>query len=651
MLGGRTRVSGHASHKLDECENTGSNPSLEPSIGALIERRYGRRETLLGLLASSTAVAAAGMVPDIALAGGTGPSSLTFTEIGHSYDRTHHVPEGYEVQVLLRWGDPVLADAPAFDPAHLTAAAQEKQFGYNCDYVDFQPLPIGSANPDHGLLVVNHEYTNTNLMFAGLGSGRNAAAKANMAQADVEIASHGVSVVEIRRSGGQWTVVDGGALNRRITGTTPISITGPAAGHPLLRTKADPSGATVLGTLNNCAGGNTPWGTVLTAEENFNLYFGGDSTELPHADMYKRYGIAKSSIYSWASHFDRFNIEKEPHEPHRFGWIVEFDPHDPASAPMKRTALGRFKHEGCHHGVAKDGRVAIYMGDDERFDYVYKFVTAQRWNADNRAANRDLLNEGTLYVARLSDDGKVAWIPLVYGQGPLTEANGFRSQAEVLIFARKAADLLQATPMDRPEDVEPNPATGRVYVVLTNNTSRRTDNLNKANPRAGNAHGHIIEMVNKDDDHGALEGTWSLFLAAGKPGVDSGTLYHRAVSANGWLSCPDNICFDRTGRMLIATDGAPTAAGVADGVYLTDTTGIGRGLTKLFFQAPTGAEVCGPTLTPDDRNLFLAIQHPGEDAGSTFENPSTRWPDFDPAMPCRPAVVVIRKKDGGVIGS
>jgi len=267
-----------------------------------------------------------------------------------------------------------------------------------------------------------------------------------------------------------------------------------------------------------------------------------------------------------------------------------------------------------------------------------------------------LLDEGTLYVAQFKDDGKVAWLPLVHGQGPLTEANGFKDQAEVLIYARKAADLLKATPMDRPEDVEPSPTTGAIYVILTNNTSRKADQVDKVNPRANNAHGHIVEIlpaggVGKDADHLATEASWRIFLLAGKPGIDAGATYHRATSEQGWLSCPDNCAFDSKGRMLIATDGAPSAAQVADGIYMTDTKGPGRALTRLFYQAPTGAEVCGPWLTPDDKTLFLAIQHPGEDRGSTFEKPSTRWPDFKAGIPPRPSVIAVVKKDGGTIGS
>jgi secreted PhoX family phosphatase len=636
-------------HRIDDSENIGSNPSTETSIGELIERRLSRRDALRGL----TGLGVAAVMADH-LAGtpaqAAGPSSLTFTELTRGLDGMHHVPDGYEAQVLIRWGDPIVSGAPAFDPAKLTLAGQQKQFGYNCDFIGLHALPPGSRSGDRFLMVVNHEYTNTNLMFAGMGSGRSANLKSSKEQCEIELAAHGGSVIEITREGGGWKVVPDSKYARRITGTTEMTVSGPAAGHDKLKTSADPSGKKVLGMLNNCAGGETPWGTWLTAEENFNGYFGGDAAKMPDAKAYKRYGISKASWYGWVNHVDRFNVEKEPNEPNRFGWIVEIDPYDPASTPVKRTALGRFKHEGCHHAMAKDGRVVIYMGDDERFDYVYRFVTARPYNATDRAANRNLLDEGTLHVARFNDDGKVEWLPLVHGQGPLTAENGFNSQADVVIHARVAADFLKATPMDRPEDVEANPVNGRVYVMLTNNGNRTANQVNRANPRASNTQGHVVEIAPKDGDHASPEGTWSIFLMAGKPGIDAGARYHRATTDNGWLSCPDNCAFDSKGRMWIATDGAPVAASIADGVYGMDTAGYGRALPRLFFQAPSGAEVCGPTITPDDRTMFVAVQHPGEDPGSTFEKPSTRWPDFKDGPP-RPSVMAIVKKDGGVIGS
>ncbi|GIX10277.1 PhoX family phosphatase [Elioraea sp.] len=644
---------------IDASEDIGVNTSSEPSIGTLIERRLSRRAAILGLAGTAAAATLTDQLlasaANLAAAQAAGPSTLSFREIAHQLGERDAVAAGYEMQVLLRWGDPILDGAPEFDPKTLTADSQRRQFGYNCDYLDFFPLPKGSNSSDHGLLVVNHEYTNTGLMFAGLGAGRAARDKVTREQAAIEIAAHGASVVEIRRENGRWHTVKESRFNRRIDGETRIRISGPAAGHAKMRTSYDSTGTMVHGTLNNCAGGNTPWGTVLIAEENFNGYFGGDPEKTPHAASFKRYGITKESWYGWVHHFERFNVEKEPNEPYRFGWIVEFDPYDPASVPVKRTALGRFKHEGCHHAVNRDGRVVIYMGDDERFDYVYRFVTARPWNPNDPAANRDLLDEGVLSVAQFRDDGTVAWLPLVHGHGPLTAENGFASQADVLLETRRAADLLKATPMDRPEDVEPNPVTGRVYVILTNNSRRREDQVNRANPRAANAHGHVIEIIPPGAgtgavDHAADTMRWEMFLVAGKPGIDPGARYHRATSEHGWLSCPDNCAFDRKGRIWIATDGANSAAGVADGLYAADTGGPGRALTRLFYQAPIGAEVCGPLFTPDNTTLFLAIQHPGETAGSTFETPSTRWPDFAAGTPPRPSVIAIVKTGGGEIG-
>jgi uncharacterized protein len=646
-------------HKLDWRENIGANDSANPTIGSMIEARLSRRAALLGIAGAGAAATLADQLLNsaAAVAQPAGPSSLTFTELALQLSQDHAVAEGYETQTLIRWGDPILPGAPAFNPNNVTAEAQAKQFGYNCDYVDFFPLPQGSNGSDHGLLAVNHEYTNTNLMWAGLGSGSAARTRTTAAHVAAELEAHGMSVVEVRKTNGRWAYVPDSRLNRRVTMTTPMVVSGPAAGNDRLKTKADPTGTRVLGTLNNCAGGNTPWGTVLTAEENFNQYFSGDRAKTPHKETFDRYTVAGSATsYAWGRHQERFDIEKEPNEPFRFGWVVEFDPYDPTATPIKRTALGRFKHEGSHHAVDRSGRVVIYSGDDERFDYIYKFVTRDAWNPNDRAANRDLLDHGTLYVAKFNENGTMNWLPLVHGEGPLTAANGFASQADVLIETRRAGDLLGATKMDRPEDVEPNKVNGRVYVMLTNNGNRRAEQIDRVNPRANNTQGHVIEMIppgagTREVDHAALEGRWEIFLMAGKPGIDPGARYHRATSANGWLSCPDNCTFDSKGRIWIATDGAPGAAGVADGVWGADTSGPGRALTRLFYQAPIGAEVCGPLVLNDDRTMFIAIQHPGETSGSTFENPSTRWPDFENGTPPRPSVIALVKKDGGIIGS
>ena len=646
-----------------ESEDIGSNPAPHRPIGDVVRTRLSRRAAMLGLAGATVladdlidkAQAQVAARPAPATPAQGGPSTLEFPELRLQLAQTDAVAEGYEIQHVIKWGDPVLADASPFDPMRQTAAAQAKQFGFNNDFLDFQPLPKGSRNSAHGLLWVNHEYTSTPIMFPPGPDGAPISNRRTTAeQAAIEMMAHGGSVVEIRRVDGRWQPVPNGAMNRRITAETPMRISGPAAGHPRLRTSADAQGTRVLGMLNQCAGGNTPWGTVLTTEENFNNYFSGEAAATgEQAAAYRRYGIPRAPVYNWAAHEPRFSLDREPNEPNRFGWIVEIDPFDPTSTPIKRTALGRFKHEGCTHAIAPDGRLVFYMGDDERNDYVYKFITARAWNANDPAVNRDLLDDGTLYVAKFHDNGSMNWLPLTFGEGPLTPANNFHNQGDVVIETRRAADLLGATPMDRPEDVEVNPITGRVYVMLTNN-DRRTE-ANGPNPRPRNAHGQVVEMIPPGAgtarvEHTSLEGRWEIFLLAGKPGHDAGARYHRATSDQGWLSCPDNCAFDNKGRIWISTDGANGAAGIADGLWAADTLGNGRALTRLFYQAPVGAEVCGPLFTPDNTTLFLAIQHPGEGGGSTFADPSTRWPDFRADMPPRPTVIAIVKKDGGVIG-
>ncbi|MBE1205787.1 PhoX family protein [Aminobacter carboxidus] len=646
---------------LEENDGPGHNPTDNRTMGDIIARRFSRRSFLQGSLAVS---AIAATVSPIAIlladdARAASASAFSFDEIEAGIDDKHHVAAGYDAEVLLRWGDPIFADAPEFDPTNQSAEAQGKQFGYNNDYVGYVEL---EGSSEHGLLVVNHEYTNEHLMFPGIVKiveGKIEVAPADQKRVDIEMAAHGGSIVEIRKEAGKWQVVRDGKLNRRITSTTEMQLTGPAAGHDRLKTNADATGTKVFGTLNNCAGGVTPWGTYIMAEENFHGYFGGElAADHPEAANYKRLGVPEGT-YEWFKFYDRFDVSKEPNEPNRFGWVVEVDVNDPNSMPKKRTALGRFKHEGAESIVAADGRVVFYLGDDERFDYVYKFVTSGKFNPNDRAANLDLLDEGTLYVAKFAEDGSFAWLPLVQGEGPLTADNGFVSQADVVIETRRAGDLLGATKMDRPEDIQPNAVNGKVYVMLTNNTKRKADQVDAANPRAENAFGHIIELIEDGSDFTATKGKWEVLLKCGDPSVaEVGASFSTSTTQNGWFGMPDNCAVDSAGRLWVSTDGnSPKATGRTDGLWAVDTEGEARATSKLFFRVPVGAEMCGPLFTPDDQTAFVAVQHPadgGEDwegfgRPSYYEDLSTRWPDFKPNMPVRPAVVAITKQGGGKI--
>ncbi len=650
-----------------------TNPNLDNTIGDVIDRRYNRRDILRGTLGTVAIGSLPGTAALTVLSDRADAAEFRydFDELAAGNDERHHVANGYEANILLRWGDPVFADAPAFDPSNQSAAAQLRQFGYNNDYVGLVPL---NAQETRALLCVNHEYTNEEVMFPGLGrQDRKGFADMTKEIAEIEMAAHGGTIIEIERESGGWAPVLDSRYNRRVTALeTEMSADGPAAGHARLQTAADPSGKRIIGMLNNCAGGITPWGTYLTAEENFHGYFWTDRIDAEskrpvkglggdQAASYKRYGVP-GRWYNWGRYDDRFNIDREPNEVNRFGYIVEIDPADAESVPVKHTALGRFRHEGAESILAADGRVVVYSGDDARFDYLYKFVSAGTYREGDKAHNMTLLSEGTLHVARFDDDGSLHWLPLIHGQGPLTAGNGFASQADVLIDARLAADKLGATPMDRPEDVQPGTG-GRVYVMLTNNTKRKEGQEDGANPRADNKFGHIIEVFEAGADHTATTGRWSILVKCGDPKIaEVGAMWHPQTTDNGWFAAPDNCAIDALGRLWVATDqgGGWGRTGRGDGLFALETDGPLRGTSRLFFRCPVGAELCGPIFTKDLTSLFVAVQHPGTDGvknyepfgrNSTFEDPATRWPDFQDGIPPRPSVVVITRVGGGRIGT
>jgi secreted PhoX family phosphatase len=629
------------------------------TMQAILARRWSRRGVLGGGLSAGMVLTLGPRISaqEATPAADATPIASGFEPIVLDSGDELVVAAGHNAAPFLRWGDPIFADAPAWDITNQSAASQERQFGYNCDWIGFLPLPVGSDTADHGLLVVNHEYTNPELMFPGYLSPNPAynpddeessepefLTNPTQEIVDTELAAHGLTVIEIQRNAaGQWEAVLGSEFNRRITATTPMQVTGPAAGNPLLQTSEDPSGTMVTGTLNNCAGGTTPWGTVLTGEENFQQYF-ANLGQLPEDDpvriAHDRYGLNDAgSERRWEEFYPRFDVAQEPNEAFRFGWIVELDPYDPASMPKKRTALGRTKHEGATSTVAPGGQVVFYAGDDERFDYAYKFVTAGSYNPDDRAANSDLLDEGTLYAARFNDDGTGEWLPLLFGEGELTEANGFTSQGDVLTRTRQAADLLGATKMDRPEDFETNPVTGKVYLVCTNNSRRTLDQTDDANPRPNNFAGHIIEITEDGNDHAATTFQWEIFILAGNP-EESGTWYAGADDVSPFAA-PDNITFDLAGNIWISTDGLPANLPGNDGLFVAPTEGENRGKSMQFFSTVLGAECSGPVFNPDQTALFVSVQHPGE--GGTLDAPVSLWPDGEVAP--RPTVVLITNDD------
>ena len=629
-----------------------------PAMSDIVATRLSRRALLAGA-ASAGLIAGMGVHP--AQAQSTPPASrFDFKEIPAGLDDKDLVAEGYQVQVVMRWGDPVLPAAPDFTPAAQTAAAQAMQWGHNNDYLCFVPKPGAVNGAKHGFLCANHEYASSELMFPGIPAKdiREFRSKVTREMAEVEMAAIGGSIVELVQENGAWTRVKASPHNKRLHVGTPFRLTGQAAGTARMRTTEDPAGTTAKGMLACCAGGMTPWGTWLAGEENIQQFFTGKlPDDHPELANHKRFG--GNGRYSWGQYLDRFNVAKEPNEINRFGWVVEVDPLMPDALPRKHTALGRFKHEGATTVVNADGRVVVYSGDDERYEFVYRFVSKGKFDPANRAANLDLLTEGTLSVARYDKGGSVTGLPLVHGTGPLTEANGFRSQADVLIDARHAARLLGGTPMDRAEDIETSPTTGKVYVALTYNERRKPEEVDAANPRANNRYGHILEMIPPAGNHAADSFRWEILLLCGDPAKpEIGASFHAATSRDGWFGMPDNLAFDSRGRLWVATDGnEPSKTGRGDGLWGVETDGPMRGYSRHFYRVPAGAETTGPFFTPDDETLFVSVQHPGDDGPSypahgrfsSADDPSTRWPDFRPDMPPRPSVVAITRKGGGKI--
>ena len=657
-----------------------SNTSANPTFYDVIEARTSRRGFIMGSLAAL----ATGLygVPAVtsksALAASTAASGLLgFKPVPVSKDDKVVVPEGYKVQVLAPWGTPITSTAPAYQAGAVTGADQGMQVGSHHDGMHFFPIDGSSGD---GLLVMNHEYVEPRFFHAVKWKGQkldnekvvlDASGLRDADEVLAEINGHGCSVLRIRKGAdGNWAIVDD-PVNRRITGLTPIEIAGPVRGSALLATKYSPDGTRTRGTLNNCAHGVTPWNTYMAAEENWAGYFVNavDKASLPREQA--RYGVPVDvSRYGWekaaggGDAFVRFDAtargasatEDYRNEPNSFGWMVEFNPYDPNAVPVKRTALGRFAHEGIVFAPAVAGKpVVCYSGDDSRFEYIYKFVSARPY--DPATADGSLLDEGTLYVARFNADGSGEWLALAPGQNGLTPENGFADLADILINTRLAADKAGATKMDRPEWGAVDPNSGEVYFTLTNNNRRAQTQVDAVNPRAENTFGQIVRWRYAGNDHAATAFNWDLFVLAGTR-TSSALFNGQALADDNMFACPDGLWCDADSRLWIQTDmgdigpdqKGPLAPCGMNAMLAADPK---TGEVRRFLTGPWGQEITGVVTTPDQKTMFVNVQHPGGHASDeqfAAGDYGSAFPDYNGSVP-RSATLVITRDDGGVIGA
>lgn len=604
---------------------------FERTCARAIDRR-GLLGAVLGFGASGFLLGISGLVRPVVAAA----DRFGFAPVAASTADAVRVPDGFEARVLIAWGDPVLEGGVPFDPATRgSAASQARAMGDNNDGMEL--FQRGGRT----VLGVNNEYINRGIFWGNREGGR----PANAEDIEKGMLAHGVTLVEIAEGAGGWQVVAGSAFNRRVTPRTGMRIAGPAAGHALMQTAADPTGTRARGTWNNCGSGRTPWGTLLTCEENFNGYFSASDPAAADDPALRRYGIAAQDRgYGWAAIDPRFDLAQEPNEPNRAGYVVEIDPFDPAAMPVKRTALGRFKHENAEVVLAPDGRVVVYMGDDERGEFLYRYVSKGVFVPGGETEG--LLDEGQLAVAVFEDDGTGAWVDLT------PEATGM-SAAEIAVHTRMAASKVGATTMDRPEWVAVHPGRAEAYVALTNNRNRGlkpnaggdAQPVGGPNPRAANLYGQIVRWRPDGGDHAARGFGWDIFVLAGNPEVHAGANAGSAnVTPDNMFNSPDGLRFDRFGRLWIQTDGndsdAKGFAGMGNNQMLVGDPQTGE--IRRFLVGPPECEVTGLVFAPDGRTLFVGIQHPGASGGS-------HWPGGGDSVP-RSAVVAVRRGDGGVIG-
>ncbi|MDX7881098.1 PhoX family protein [Acinetobacter nosocomialis] len=650
------------------------------------------------------------------------PEKLTFTPVAKNLNDIVTVPEGYEANVIYALGDSLNPSFGDWDDNNIPSGPSFQFRSGDChDGMHYFGLNTSTNRFDdtvsaQGLLVMNHEYINQTFLHP------KGPTKVDGRRPEDEVIretnAHGVSVVHIKKdpTTQKVEVVKNSIFNRRITGSTVMDFAGAAAGSNLLSTRFSPAGRQTRGTHNNCGNGYTPWGTYLTTEENFIGYFARSTTDdalrTPEEIIaLKRYGLkaGSSSRYGWETAigqveaqdlYDRWNADVKAAQatqdyrngPNTFGWMVEIDPFDNRQNPVKRTSLGRFAHEDSACRAVAGQPIAFYMGDDSRGEYIYKFVSTVVWDTKDinggYAAGDKYMNSGKLYVAKFNNDGSGQWIELAYGKNGLNESNTtypFKSQAEVVTFARLAADSVGATKMDRPEWATVNPINGEIYVTLTNNSNRGKDYpTDAANPRnytdlyagtkeqKGNVNGHIIRFREADDKTTAETFKWDIYLFGAEASMAS-NINLSGLTDNNDFSSPDGMWFDPRGVLWIETDdGAYTdvtncmmlaalPGQIGDGGAATTSNGqqtiTGAKVTdatlRRFLVGPKQCEITGIAMTPDYKAIFINVQHPGEDSAS-YAKPESNWPatQKDPsnktARP-RSATVVITRKDGGVI--
>jgi uncharacterized protein len=645
-MGNRTTEIVASELSFDEFDEIDNPRPLETEFDVVVDEALSRRGFLGGALAFGTATFLMGtsaLTPSPAQAAGVAKTRFAFDAVAANGDDTVTVPNGYNWHSVVSWGDPLWSKGVEFDPATRgVGASQELAFGDNNDGMALFAAPGGKS-----VMAVNNEYVNRSIIYGN----RYSRLPENEDDVRKGKAGHGISVFEVRQSGGsggKWQVVKDSSFNRRITADTPIDLTGPAAGHDLLKTKADPTGTKTLGTWNNCGNGRTPWGTYLTCEENFNGYFSSSDWSYNSSPEFRRYGIkSRDRGYGWARYDERFDIAKHPNEPNRAGYVVEIDPLNPSATPKKRTALGRFKHENAEVEITANGHVVVYMGDDERGEFLYRFVSEGTYASGGDTS--ELLNKGTLYAARFNADGKGEWLALT------PQTTGLATQAEICIHTRLAASAVKATTMDRPEWVASHPGKAEVYCALTNNKNRgRKTNaggdampVEGPNPRKANRYGQIVRWRPDGGDHTAAGFTWDLFVLAGNPVVHKeGDLKagSRNVNAGNFFNSPDGLTFGQDGMLWIQTDGKYSNkgdfAGMGNNQMLVGDPETGE--IRRFLVGPKECEVTGVSFSVDRRTIFVGIQHPGARGNSHFPGGGTSVP--------RSTVIAIAREDGDLIG-